>query len=199
MMKLLNNPNGNYRFLTGIALYSSGVVAMPGYEVVHAVLYQPLPYRQGFELIDRHLDAQKRPRRALCAMTLRSPQPFTFEGFAGFNRSYQHILADWDLPVDGRNPIARTNIAPVVHPPAEPSLYAFSYTMPAPNLKQPTFVVAGAGDLVDQGVLLPEGIIRPGETSLEAMQEKDGAGMPTMRARLCGLQATRDDGTAGEI
>ena len=56
-MRLVDNPKGNYRFLTGIAPYSSGVVAMPGYEIVYTVLQQPLPYRQGFDLIDPHLAA----------------------------------------------------------------------------------------------------------------------------------------------
>ena len=152
-MKLLDNTKGNYRFLTGIAPYSSGVVAMPGYEIAHVVLRAPLPYRQGFNLIDRHLSQQSRPRQALCAIELRSPRPFTFEGFAEFNQSYQDILADWELLVDGLNPIARTNIAPEVRPPAEPSLYAFSYTAPAPDLETPTFVVAGAGDLAGQRLL----------------------------------------------
>jgi hypothetical protein len=199
MMKLLNNPKGSYRFLTGIAPYSSGVVAMPGYKIIHAVLQRPLAYLQGFELIARHLDSHNRPRQALCAMALRSPKPFTFEGFAEFNRSYQNILADWDLLVDGRNPIARTNIAPAVRPPDEPTLYAFSYTMPAANVNSPTFIVAGAGDLVDQGLLSPEAIVRPGETSAEAMREKAAVVMRTMQERLFGLQATWADVTAVDI
>lgn len=199
MMKLLNNLNGNYRFLTGIAPYSSGVVAMPNYEIVYTVLQKPLPYLQGFELIARHLDSLSRPRQALCGMALRSPKPFTFEGFAEFNQSYQNILTDWDLLVDGRNPIARTNIAPAVRPPDDPALYAFSYTVPNSSINSPTFIVAGAGDLVDQGQLSPDAIIRPGETSTEAMQEKAAAVMQTMQERLLGLQATWSDVTAVDI
>lgn len=171
---------------------------MPDYELVHATLYKPLPYLKGFELIARHLDSHDRPRQALCAIELRSPQPFTFEGFAEFNQSYQNILTDWGVLVDGRNPIARTNIAPAIHPPAEPSLYAFSYTIPSP-LERPTFVVAGAGDLVDQGNLSSEAIVRPGETSAEAMQEKAAVVMQTMQVRLSGLQATWADITAVDI
>lgn len=199
MMKLLNNPKGSYRFLTGIAPYSSGVVAMPGYEIVHAVLQKPLPYLQGFELIGQYFDAHNRPRQSLCAVELRSPRPFTFEGFAEFNQSYQNILADWNLLVDGRNPVARTNIAPAVYPPAEPSLYAFSYTAPKANLNSLTFVVAGAGDLVDQGLLSPEAIVRAGETSIEAIQQKAATVMQTMQMRLSGLKATWTDVTAVDI
>lgn len=187
-MPLLDNPAGNYRFLTGIAPYSAGVIAAPGYEIVRAVLARPLPWREGFGLIDRHLAGLGRTRSALCAMELRSPAPFTFAGFAAFNGEYQSQLAAWGLLLDGRNPIARTNVAPAVKPPAQPSLYAFSYTLPA---AQPgdsrTFIVAGAGDLRDQADLSPAAIVRPGETSVPAMREKAAAVLNVMQERLYGL------------
>lgn len=187
-MKLIPNPPGGYRFLTGIAPYSSGVVALPGYEIVHVTLRRPRPYREGFELIERYLAAQNRPRQALCAIELRSPQPFTFAGFAEFNGGYQKLLAEWGLLVDGQNPLARTNVAPEMSPPGEPALYAFSYTVPSDDpALPPTFVVAGAGDLLN-GSLSAEAIIRPGETLAEAMQEKAAYVLGVMAARLAGLQ-----------
>lgn len=198
-MKLRDNPKGNYRFLTGIAPYSSGVVAMPGYEIVYATLQQPLPYRQGFELIERRLAGLKRPRQALCAIALRSPRPFTFNGFAEFNAGYVQLLAEWEIPVDGENPIARTNVAPEVAPPAEPSLYAFAYTVPASGESNaPTFIVAGAGEL-DEGGLTPTAIVRPGETSPEAMAVKAAHVMGIMEARLHGLQVDWPSVTAVDI
>ena len=127
---LLDNPHGNYRFLTGIAPYSSGVVAMPGHEIIHVTLAHPIPYRQGFERIEQLLGHVGRSKQTLCAVELRLPAPLSFDGFADFNREYQELLASWNLPLDGRNPVARTNIAPALMPPAEPSLYAFAYTMP---------------------------------------------------------------------
>ena len=33
-------PHGDYRFLPGIAPYSSGVVATPGHQIVHATLHE---------------------------------------------------------------------------------------------------------------------------------------------------------------
>src|SRR5688500_69313 len=114
------HPGGNYRFLPGIDAFSSGAVAQPGHEIVHATLQTPIPYRDGFALIERHLGALGRPRVALCAIELRSPRPFSFGGFDEFNRGYRAILDDWKIPVDGVNPIARTNVAPVVGAPAEP-------------------------------------------------------------------------------
>ena len=189
-MRLIDNPHGNYRFLTGIAPYSSGVVAAPGYEVVRATLQEPLPYRQGFDLIDRHLAAQQRPGAALCAVELRAPRPWPFEGFAAFNQGYQRLLADRGLLLDGQNPIARTNVAPEVAAPAEPALYAFSYTMPWAGPSWPvTFVVAGAGEL-PEGALSAEAIVRAGETSAEAMWAKAAFVIGLMRGRLAGLGAT---------
>lgn len=198
-MKLMANPKGNYVFLTGIAPYSSGAAAMPGYEIVHVTLRRPLPYRQGFELIQQHLQAQDRPKNALCAIQLRSPKPFSFEGFSEFNRGYQGLLQDWDLLVEGHNPVARTNVAPEVQPPAEPVLYAFSFTAPAGGDDHfRTFVIAGAGELAE-GSLSPDAIVRAGETSPEAMQAKAAHVMGIMQSRLAGLQMTWDDVTAVDI
>lgn len=186
-MQLIENPRGDYRFLTGIAPYSSGVAASDGYEIIHATLSRPVAYRKGFEMIEDHLRFHQRPRQALCAIELRSPKPFSFEGFAEFNQGYQDILAGWDLLVDGVNPIARTNIAPEVDPPAEPCLYAFSYTIPCRADKNPnTFVVAGAGELTE-GRMSPDGIVRAGETGADAVREKAAHVMGIMQARLFGL------------
>lgn len=193
-MQLLANPAGNYRFLTGIAPYSAGVVAAPGYEIVRAVLAHSVPWHAGFARIERHLSGLGRPRAALCGVELRSPAPFSFAGFAAFNGEYQMRLAEWNLLLDGVNPIARTNVAPAVNLPAEPSLYAFSYTrsIDSPDASR-TFIVAGAGDLRDQADLSPAAIVRPGATSAEAMAEKAAAVLAVMQARLFGLGMTWAD------
>ena len=60
--RLTDCPDGGYRFLPGIEPYSSGVVAMPGHEIVHATLQAALPYREGFALIERHLAGIGRAR-----------------------------------------------------------------------------------------------------------------------------------------
>lgn len=127
-MSLIDHPTGNYRFLPGIAPYSCGVVAAPGFEIVHVTLARPVPYRVGFARIEQFLSDAKRPRASLCAIELRSPRPFTFAGFAKFNAEYAAILQEWGLFVDEKNPVARTNVAPELHPPTEPVLYGFSYT-----------------------------------------------------------------------
>jgi hypothetical protein len=188
-MQLIDNPQGNYRFLTGIAPYSAGVVAMTGYEVVRVTLHSPLPYEQGFSVIDRYLAGLGRPIQTLCAVELRLPQPLSFQGFRDFNVGYRAQLAARNILVGDYNPVARTNIAPTVCPPSEPALYAFSYTVPlADRLASPTFVVAGAGDLRDQAVLEPSAVVRPGENTLDALHEKVACVMHCMRARLDGLE-----------
>jgi len=199
MMQLIDNTKGNYRFLTGIAPYSSGVVAMSGYEIKQVTFHNPLPYQDGFDAIDEYLAEQGRPRHALCAIVLRSPKPVPFDGFAEFNEQYQSILVDWDLLVDGMNPIARTNVAPAVQQPDEVVLYGFSYTLPSDTQGMPpTFIVAGAGDLIE-GNLIEDAIIRPNETSIDAIQEKAAYVMSMMDARLDGLQVDWADVTTVDI
>ncbi len=182
---LRDHPTGSYRFLPGISAFSSGTVAAPGHEIVHVTLAAPVPWRAGFTRIERHLREQGRPRTALCGIELRSPAPFTFDGFAKFNDGYRSLLGEWDILVGEDNPIPRTNVAPVVAAPAEPSLYAFAYTTPGAT-PAPTFIVAGAGELKDraQG---PDGIVRHGDTSPEAMREKARFVMGTMQDRLRAL------------
>ena len=166
--------------------YSCGVVASPGHEIVHVTLRRPVPYLAGFDRIDDFLRSRKRPRAALCAIELRSPRPFTFDGFAAFNGTYAKILEGWGLFVDGVNPVARTNVAPEIIPPPEPVLYGFSYTEPSPTADLPTFIVAGAGEL-PEGVLNREGIFRLGDTSPEALLAKARFVMDLMETRLKGL------------
>jgi hypothetical protein len=176
---------GGYRFLPGIPAFSSGTVAMPGWEIVHATLAAPLPWRQGFARIDGHLKQAGRPRQALCGIMLRSPAPFTFDGFDGFNQGYRGLLEEWRILVDGDNPIPRTNVAPVVGPPGEPMLYAFDYTV-AGTTAAPTFIVAGAGELRERA-RGAEDIVRRGETSPDAMREKARFVLAIMQDRLRAL------------
>jgi hypothetical protein len=191
-------PEGQYRFLPGTEPYSAGVVAEPGVEIVHATLQSPVPYRDGFALIDRHLREAGRPRAALCAIELRIPRPLPFDGFVAFNRGYRAILEEWKLLVDGLNPIARTNVAPVVAAPAEASLHAFSYTVADAAPGEPTFVVAGAGEL-REGTMSAEGIVRRGETAPAALREKADFVMATMARRLAGLGRSWRDVTAADV
>ena len=83
-MPVLEHPRGDYRFLTGIAPYSSSVIAQPGFVLCRAQFASPQPLPQGFDHVAAYLAAQGRPRQALCAMELRIPEPLSFEGFISF-------------------------------------------------------------------------------------------------------------------
>jgi hypothetical protein len=194
---LIENAKGGFRFLRGIAPYSSGAVALAGYEVAHATLVPPEPYRKGFETIDRHFRQEGRPPEALCGIELRSPRPFTFPGFNEFNRSYLEMLEKRGILAGGLNPVARTNVAPEIDPPAEVLLYGFSYTVPS-NAKAPTFVVAGAGELKGER-LDPSDIVRRGDLSQAGLQEKAAQVLRWMEERLRGLDAGWVDVTAVEV
>jgi len=194
---LIENRKGNYSFLKGIGPYSAGVVASSAHAVEHGRLQRALPLRDGFEFIDSHLRSLGRPRSALCGIELRSPQPFSFQGFAEFNSVYVDILKKWDLLQDGANPVARTNVAPEVYPPTEPVIYGFSYTVPVAHSLQ-TFVVAGAGEL-PEGSLDPHDVVRRGETSSEALLEKVRFVLGLMETRLQGLGVAWSQATAIDV
>ena len=166
---LLAHPRGNYHFLRGIDPYSCGVVADSGYEIVHATLGESLPWRQGFARVETYFAQHQIDNNALCGMELRSPKPFSMQGFIDFNKEYCSVLKDWGLYVDELNTVARTNIAPAQNPPSEPHLHAFSYVVANPAIKRKTLIVAGAGELLD-GILESERIIRCGDTSPESMR-----------------------------
>jgi len=185
-MRLIDHPTGNYRFLPGIAPYSCGAVSSPGFEIVNVTFQRPIAYRAGFERIANLLDERGRPRTALCGISLRSPRPFSFQGFADFNAEYTSILERWGVYVDGVNPIARTNVAPVIDPPGEPVLYGFSFTKPCWGDRPPTFVVAGAGEL-PEGILSREEIVALGDTSPRGLSIKARFVMDLMENRLRGL------------
>ncbi|HMN27555.1 MAG TPA: hypothetical protein PKE45_05310, partial [Caldilineaceae bacterium] len=95
-------------------------------------------------------------------------------------------------------PGAGTNIAPAVAAPAEPALYAFTYANPA-SAAPPSFVVAGAGDLRDQADLTPAAVVRPGETTVEALREKVACVMAVMTERLTGLGMRWEEATAIDL
>ena len=194
---LIENRKGGYSFLKGIAPYSAGAVASPGFQIERARLSKPLSIAAAFERLDAHLKTIALPAHALCGMELRSPRPFTFQGFNDFNAGYVTYLEKRGLPVNGLNPVARTNVAPEIGGPAEPVVYAFSYTVPTQQTAR-TFVVAGAGEL-PEGSLDPHDVVRRGESSLAALTEKTRFVLGLMEARLHGLKARWDEVNAVNV
>ncbi len=193
----IENHAGGYSFLKGISPYSGGVAALSGFEILHVRFRESIPLDRGFAAIESYLKLQGRPRQALCAVELRSPRPFTFQGFQNFNQRYVDILERWGLLLGGVNPVARTNVAPQLLAPAEPSVYGFSVTVAAENAPS-SFVIAGSGEL-PEGSLDPHEVIRRGETSVSALQEKARFVMGLMSARLAGLDVSWKQVTSAQV
>ena len=198
MSALLAFSEGGFAFLEGVFPYSQGVVALPGYAIERARFAKPVPVAEGFRRITAHLARLIRPKTAFCACELRSPRPFSFEGFADFNRGYVAVLEEWSLFRDGVNPVARSNVAPEVDPPTEPCFYAFSYTVPAAEA-QPSFVVAGSGEWPEGG-RYPEDIVARGDHSESGMRTKVRWVLDMMEQRMRGLGGfTWKDATAVQV
>ena len=87
-----------------------------------------MPLKQGFEKIAEIIKAAGRPLTAFGACELRSPAPFTEEGFKEFNEIYIKTLIEWGIMRIGVNPVARSNVCPKIDPPSEPGFHAFSFT-----------------------------------------------------------------------
>jgi hypothetical protein len=175
---------GGYRYIKGPFQYSAGVAAEPGFEIERVHFVKPLPLAEGFAAAEAYLAALKRPTTSFCACELRSPAPFTEEGFVAFNRDYVKTLERWGIFRDGVNPVARTNVCPVVNPPATPALYAFSYTVPATPSAPGSFVIAGGGEAPEFKPNYRDHIVRRGDRSPDAMREKVRYVMGVMEGRL---------------
>ena len=192
MSKLHSFEPGGYAFLEGGFPYSQGVIALPGYAIVRARLAGRPPVSQGFDAIAVHLVAQGRPLTALCAAELRSPAPFTFEGFREFNGGYVEVLRQWGIvrnPANalGLNPVARSNVCPVFDPPAQSEFFAFCYTVPQARTGGPAdFVVSGSGEW-PEGTAFPQGIVARGDGSPAGLARKASHVLDTMRKRCTGL------------
>ena len=196
MSALIPFPDGGYSFLEGVFPYSQGVVAHPGFAIERIRLAKPMPVVLGFEFISNHLKKIQRPLTAFCACELRSPKPFTFAGFGDFNKGYVEVLKQWGLYRDGRNPVARSNVAPEVDPPAEPVFYAFSYTVPSKEAG--SFIVAGSGEWPEGG-RFPEDIVARGDVSPAGMTKKADWVLGIMDARLKGLGASWSRATVTQL
>ena len=178
---------GGYRYIKAVFQYSGGVAAEPGFEIVRARLAKPVALADGFKVIEAHLTSAGRPLIAFCACELRSPAPFTEQGFLEFNKAYAATLERWGIAKDGVNPVARTNVCPAFEPPAAPSLYAFSYTVPAAKGARGTFIVAGGGEAPEGKASYHDRIVRRGDTSAEGLREKVRYVVAEMERRLAAL------------
>jgi hypothetical protein len=177
---------GGYRFIPGVSQYSGGVAAEPGFRIERVRLSRVLPLREGFALIERHLAALGRPTAAFCACELRSPAPFTEQGFRDFNAIYIETLARWGLMDGATNPVARSNVCPELDPPPAPGFHAFCYTV-ADAGADPTFVVAGSGESPEGKGDYRDNLVARGDVSPAGLRTKARWVLGEMERRMATL------------
>lgn len=191
---LIENVKGNYSFIRGGGPFSSGCVARPGFEIVHAAIRPFVPLAQGFDLVDRHLKELRRPIDALCGMHLRIPRALTPKGFEEFNRPYVERLKSWGLEAGGANPVTRTNVALEVNPVPEAMLAGFFYTDQSDG-RAATFVLSGAAEMRLGEAGMRELVAR-GDTSADGIRRKLECVMEVLTAHLRELRLGWDLATA---
>jgi hypothetical protein len=199
MAEVLAFPAGGFRFIKGPFQYSGGVAAETGFEIERARFRRPVPIEEGFRAIGAYLNARGRAPTAFCACELRSPEPFTEEGFKAFNRIYVGTLERWGLFKNEVNPVARSNVCPELDKPATPGFHAFSYTVPASAGAPLSFITAGSGEAAEGTGSYRERIIRYGDTSPGGMREKARWVLAEQERRLAELGASWAATTATQV
>jgi hypothetical protein len=189
---------GGYRYIPAVFQYSGGVAAQPGFAIERVRFREPVPLMQGFARIEAIIRAAGRPLTAFCACELRSPAPFTEDGFRAFNEIYAGTLRRWGVMTGDENPVARSNVCPELDPPAEPSFHAFCYTVEAPQAA-PTFAVAGSGEAAEGKGSYRDNTVRYGETSPDAILEKARFVLGEMERRMGLLGFAWKDTTAAQV
>ena len=183
MIATVEAPNGGYRFMPGVSQYSCGVGALSGFSLTRVRFSRVVPLREGFTKAAEIIKAEGRPLAAFAACELRSPAPFTEQGFKDFNEIYIKTLVEWSVMTDRVNPVARSNVCPKIDPPSEPGFHAFSFTTVAPNAPA-SFVIAGSGESVEGKANYRDHIVRFGDTSRAAMLEKAKFVLDEMERRM---------------
>jgi hypothetical protein len=178
---------GNYRFIPAVFQYSSGVCALPGFEIERVRFDRLVPLAEGFARAAEYIQGAGERLTSFCACELRSPAAFSEAGFLAFNQHYVKTLAQWGIFDGVTNPVARSNVCPEIDPPAEPSFYAFSFVRPiAGRLRAatPDFVISGSAEARSGAGSYPERIVRYRDISPDGLHEKVRFTVGVMEDRL---------------
>ncbi len=191
---------GNYRYIPAVFQYSGGVAAEPGYRLERVMFRNPVPLKEGFARIAELIKGAGRPLSSFAACELRSPEPFTEEGFRAFNEIYVGTLAEWGIfdPATRTNPVARSNVCPEIEKPAGPSFHAFVFTVPDASAA-PSFHVAGSGEAPEGKANYRDHITRRGDISPAGLTEKARYVLAEMERRMAALGFTWAQSTAAQL
>jgi hypothetical protein len=198
MIETIEAENSGYAFMPGVSQYSCGIGALAGFAIERVRFSRVVPMKQGFERIAEIIKAAGRPLTAFGACELRSPAPFTEDGFRAFNEIYTKTLIEWGVMKGGVNPVARSNVCPKLDPPPEPGFHAFSFATAAPNAPA-SFVISGSGESVEGKANYRDYTVRLGDTSPEAMLEKAKWVLDEMERRMSAFSADWRQTTAVQL
>ena len=198
MANVLDLPERGFRFVEGVFQYSAAVAALAGFRMERARFANPVPLHEGFARAEAHLASLGLPVTAFAACELRSPAPFTEDGFVAFNRAYFGVLEKWGVIVGGLNPVARSNVCPEMDKPACPSFHAFSYTVPAVGAA-PSFVIAGSGESTEGRGNYRDHTVAYRDLSVAGMRAKVRHVMGEMERRMTALGFGWADTTATQV
>lgn len=189
---------GGYRYLPSVFQYSGGVAAEPGFALERMRFARPLPMAEAFAAVEAHLASIGRPTTAFAQCELRSPDPFSDQGFIEFNTHYVKTLERWGLYRDGINPVARTNVCPMYDKPSESRMFAFTYSVPS-DQPRPTFQLSGSADAHTGNAPARERVIAWGDTSPEGLRTKVAFVADTMERRMAALGVSWADAVSTQL
>jgi hypothetical protein len=198
MIETIEAENAGYRFMPGVSQYSCGIGALPDFTIERVRFSKVVPLQQGFDKIAAIIKAAGRPLTSFGACELRSPAPFTEEGFRAFNAVYIKTLIEWGVMKNGINPVARSNVCPKLDPPSEPGFHAFSFTTSAPNAPA-SFVISGSGESVEGKANYRDYTVRLGDISPQGMLEKAKWVLDEMERRMSAFSGNWQQATAVQL
>lgn len=184
MRDVIHFASGGYRYIKGSLAYSLGVAALPGFRLERVRFQSPIPLEEAFRRIADILSSANRPPSALASCELRSPSQFTEATFGTFNERYVGIVrAFGHSGIAETNPISRTNVCPADYTLSDTCVYAFSYTVEDRG-SRPSFVLAGAVDLMDGEGDLHDLIVAFGQVDAAGIRKKVGHALGDLEKRL---------------
>ena len=176
---------GSYRYLAAVLQYSAGVAAQAGFAIERVRFAPPAAAATKDSPRSKRSCIRASARRRLSAPASSAPRHRSASRASPSSTgSMSQTLERWGVFRDGVNPVARTNVCPVIDPPAMPSLHAFSYTLPARSDVRGTFVVAGCGETREGGASYRESIVALGDVSLDGLRDKVRYVVAEMERRL---------------
>ena len=98
---------GGYRYIRGPFQYSGGVAAQPGHAIERVRFRERPGIDDGFQAIEAYLTGLGRPLTAFCACELRSPAPFTEEGFITDRNGARSVPDSMDTDIARIRPLVR--------------------------------------------------------------------------------------------